>query len=96
MPELATSFIAVVKGHHGISVGNLVGSDLFNLLGVLGLAAVLRPLHVTPAAYFNIIILAAFMVIVVVLMRSGWKISRTEGVILLVLTSIRWYVNIVM
>jgi len=96
MPELATSFTAVVKGHHGISVGNLVGSDLFNLLGVLGLAAILRPLHVTEAAYMNMIFLAVFMVVVVILMRTGYKISRAEGVILLVLTSIRWYLNIVM
>lgn len=96
MPELATSFIAVVKGHHGISVGNLVGSDLFNLLGVLGLAAILRPLHVTPAAYYNVAILAVFMLVVVILMRTGYRISRTEGVILLLLTSVRWYLNIVM
>ena len=96
MPEFATSFIAVVKGHHGISIGNLVGSDLFNLLGVLGLASILRPLHVTPDAYLNILLLAVFMIIVVILMRTGWKISRREGVILLLLTSIRWYFNIML
>jgi cation:H+ antiporter len=96
MPELATSFIAVVKGHHGISVGNLIGSDLFNLLGVLGLASILRPLHVTSAAYENVVILAIFMLVVVLLMRTGYRISRTEGVILLLLTSVRWYLNIVM
>jgi cation:H+ antiporter len=94
MPELATSFIAVIKGHHGISVGNLIGSDLFNLLGVLGLAAILRPLHVTPEAYTNVILLAIFMVVVVVTMRTSWKITRMEGIILLVLTALRWWWNI--
>ncbi|MCB2206279.1 calcium/sodium antiporter [bacterium] len=96
MPELATSFIAVVKGHHGISVGNLIGSDLFNLLGVLGLAAVIRPLDITDTAYFNVILLAVFMIIVVLLMRTGYRISRREGILLLLLTSIRWYLNITM
>lgn len=94
MPELATSFIAVIKGHHGISVGNLVGSDLFNLLGVLGLAAILRPLHVTPDAYINIILLGAFMVVVVLVMRTKYRITRMEGAVLLGLTAIRWWLNI--
>ncbi len=44
MPELATSLVAVKKKKHGISAGNLIGSDLFNMLGVLGVAAILRPL----------------------------------------------------
>ncbi len=93
MPEFATSFIAVLKGHHGISVGNLVGSDLFNILGVLGLAAIIRPLHLTPGTYINIVLLAVFMVVVVVTMRTGWRVSRAEGVLLLVLTIVRWIIN---
>ncbi|MBE0643449.1 MAG: calcium/sodium antiporter [Bacteroidetes bacterium] len=94
MPEFATSFIALVRGHHGLSIGNLIGSDLFNLLGVLGLAAMLRPLHIAPEAWESVVILAVFMLIVVGMMRTGWKISRTEGAILLVLTAIRWWMNL--
>ncbi|MBN1449086.1 MAG: sodium:calcium antiporter [Bacteroidetes bacterium] len=94
MPEFATSFIALIKGHHGISIGNLVGSDLFNILGVLGIAAIIRPLHVTDDAWFNVILLALFMLVVVVTMRTGWKVSRLEGVILLLLTTLRWIINI--
>lgn len=93
MPEFATSFVAVVRGRHGISLGNLIGSDLFNLLGVLGLSAMLQPLHVSQEIWLNVIVLAVFMVIVVGMMRSGWKISRTEGIALLVLTAIRWGLN---
>lgn len=94
MPEFATSFIAVIKGHHGISVGNLVGSDLFNILGVLGLAAIIRPLHLSSDAWINVVLLAAFMVVVVITMRTGWKVSRREGILLLFLTAIRWVINI--
>ena len=42
-PEFATSIAAAIKGRHGIAIGNLIGSDLFNLLGVLGLAGVINP-----------------------------------------------------
>jgi len=45
-PELATSLVGVLRGRHGISIGNLIGSDLFNLLGVLGLAALIQPMSV--------------------------------------------------
>jgi cation:H+ antiporter len=46
VPELATSMVAVYKGRYGISAGNLIGSDLFNMLGVLGVAAILNPLNI--------------------------------------------------
>ncbi len=89
-PELATSLAAVIKGKHGISAGNLIGSDLYNLLGVLGLAAVIRPLNVESAAYSSIFLLSGMVILVVYFMRSGWKISRTEGIILIIINLIRW------
>lgn len=92
-PELATSLTAVIKGKHGLSAGNLIGSDLFNLLGVLGVAAILNPLKVDPDAYGEIVLLAGLVTIVVIMMRTGWKISRTEGVILVLVNLVRWYMN---
>ncbi len=92
-PELATSLVAVIKGKHGLSAGNLIGSDLFNLLGVLGLAAVLRPMQIDPGAYEEIVLMAGLIVVVVIMMRSGWKISRTEGIILVLVNIVRWYMN---
>lgn len=90
MPEFATSFVAVIRGRHGISLGNLIGSDLFNLLGVLGLSAMLHPLQITDQIWMNVVVLAVFMFVVVGMMRSGWKISRNEGIVLLLLTAVRW------
>jgi cation:H+ antiporter len=46
LPELVTCVVAAVKGHHDISVGNLVGSNIFNALFVTGIAGLVRPLHV--------------------------------------------------
>lgn len=78
-PEIATSLIALIRGNHGISAGNLIGSDLFNLLGVLGLAAFLHPMVVDPGAGSSILVLVGIVILVVVMMRTGWRLSRAEG-----------------
>jgi len=92
-PEFATSLVAVIKGKYGLSAGNLIGSDLFNLLGVLGLAATLRTMKIAPGAYTEIVLLSALVITVVIMMRTGWKISRTEGVILVLVNLVRWIIN---
>jgi cation:H+ antiporter len=67
------------------------GRDIFNLLGVLGIAGLLHPLHVTAAAFSSVVMLMMMMVLlVVVLMRTGWQITRWQGVLLVVLNFGRW------
>ncbi len=95
MPEFATSVVAVSKGRHGISAGNLIGSDLFNLLGVLGTAAIIRPLHIQSNEYTGLILLAAFYIILLIMMRTGWRITRTEGIILILIALLRWSVDFI-
>lgn len=95
-PEFVTSLMAAVKGHHGISAGNLIGSDLFNLLGVLGLAGIIRPMTVTPHAQSSILMLVGMVIIVVILLRTGWKLSRTEGCFLVGANIVRWVMDYMM
>ncbi len=92
-PELATSLMGVLRGKHGISVGNLIGSDLFNLLGVLGLAAILSPMVVDAAAYSSIILLFALVALVVIMLRTGWRLSRWEGGLLVGINLVRWVID---
>ena len=92
VPELATSVVALYKGRHGISIGNLIGSDLFNMLGVLGVASIIRPLSLAESDYYSLIFLAANMIILLLIIRTGWKITRIEGVILICIALIRWWV----
>jgi cation:H+ antiporter len=92
VPELATSIVAVSKGRHGISVGNLIGSDLFNMLGVLGVAAIIRPLTILDTDYLSIVFLAVTLAIIFLMIRSGWKISRLEGGILIAIALARWWI----
>lgn len=92
-PEIATSLVALLRGQSGMSAGNLVGSDLFNLLGVLGLAGLLTPMTVNPAAQSSIYLLGAMVVLVVIMMRSGWRLTRWEGGLLLLITMGRWILD---
>jgi len=89
-PEMVTSLTAVLKGKYGMSAGNLIGSDLFNILGVLGLAAILNPMSITPEAYSSIIILFGMVLLVIIFFRTNWKVSRIEGGILILISTLRW------
>jgi cation:H+ antiporter len=89
-PEFAISLVAALKGRFSISAGNLIGSDLFNLLGVLGVAGTLRSLTIDAAGLGSLYILWGMVLLVVVLMRTGYRVSRTEGFLLVGLNLIRW------
>jgi len=92
VPELATSLVALFKGRYGLSIGNLIGSDLFNMLGVLGTASIIRPLTISQNDYYSILILAAYLVFLVIFMRVGWRINKIEGAIILFIALFRWWV----
>jgi len=89
-PEFATSIVAALRGRYGISVGNLIGSDIFNMYGVLGLASILRNLPVDEGARLNMMVLVVMVVLVIIFMRSGWIVSRKEGYALVTLGMMRW------
>lgn len=90
MPELATSVVALKKKKHGISAGNLIGSDLFNMLGVLGTASIIRPLSLDSSEYTSLIFLAITLIVIFIMMRTGWKISKLEGALLFAIALSRW------
>lgn len=89
-PEFATSLVAALRKRYGISVGNLIGSDIFNLFGVLGLAAILRDLPVDVGARMNLVILVMMVTLVLLFMRTRWVISRKEGITLVLIGLARW------
>lgn len=80
MPELVTSVIAVRKGEGSVALGNVLGSNIFNILGILGVTALVQPM-VIPAeiAALDIWVLGAVTLVLVGFARSGWTISRREG-----------------
>ncbi len=90
MPELATSLAGVIRGHYSLSAGNLIGSDLFNILGVLGLAGMIHPISTDPMARLSLLAVIVMVIVALIFMRSGWRISRIEGALLIALALFRW------
>jgi cation:H+ antiporter len=74
-------------------LGNLVGSDLFNLLGVLGLAGIINPTLIGEDIYSSVFLLVIMVGITLFMIRTNWRISRAEGTILVVINLVRWYYN---
>lgn len=93
-PEMATSIAAAVKGRHGMSAGNVIGSDIYNILGVLGLAAFINPLQINPEGFKSLIMLCGMVVLVTIFMRTGWKLSRWEGGFLICIALARWIMDL--
>lgn len=86
LPELATSLIAALKGERDIAVGNIVGSNLFNLLAGLGLAGLVAPapLDVSPNALaFDYPVMVAAAVACLPIFFTGYRIDRWEGLLFL-------------
>ena len=85
MPEHITSVVASARGNSGIALGNVLGSNIFNLLGIPGATSLIHPISVNPqAARLDLwVMLAAAAVLLLPIMRSGSRVSRLEGALLL-------------
>jgi len=86
MPEAATSIMAGLRGQRDIALGNVIGSCIFNIGGVLGLAASLSPggIPVAPEALaFDVPVMVAAAALCVPLLFTGWRLARLEGWLLL-------------
>jgi cation:H+ antiporter len=80
MPELVTSVIAVRKGQGDVALGNVIGSNIFNILGILGITALIQPMNVPPEIIsFDIWMMCVATLLLVVFARSGWRVGRGEG-----------------
>ncbi|WP_226007226.1 calcium/sodium antiporter [Natrinema salinisoli] len=85
IPELVTSVVAARRGDTGIAAGNVVGSNVFNVLGVLGIAAVARPLTVDPAVFVGLVWLGVLTAFATAVLATGRRLTRLEGVLLVIL-----------
>ena len=86
LPELIACIIAVIRKHEDVALGNVVGSNIYNLCGILGLTALIHPIEV-PAeiAAFDIWVMLGVTALLIVQLRSGWRLTRIEGALLVAL-----------
>lgn len=85
LPELTTSIIAARKGDGEIAIGNAIGSNLFNILFVLGISSVISPLTVEPKILFDIIFLLGISALTYIFAISKKSLSKIEGSVLTLL-----------
>ena len=83
LPELVTSMVAAGKGENDLAVGNVVGSNIFNILLILGVSSVITPIKLDVTAVYDTLILVAASIIVYVAAISKHEIKKTEGVMFL-------------
>lgn len=83
LPELVTSVVASRKGENGLALGNVIGSNIFNVLMVLGLSASVSPIPVNPFTMVDIGCLIGFSLLVLALCYRKREIGRVQGVVML-------------
>lgn len=85
LPELSISVIAAIRRHADVAVGNILGSNIFNLLGILGISALLQPLPVhARILQFDQWVMLGTSLLLLLFLYTGRRISRLEGGILLI------------
>jgi cation:H+ antiporter len=93
-PEFAVSLVAIQRGSLGVSVGNVVGSNIFNITGILGIAAVVNPLVVSDTALVTLAWLAGIALLMVAALWTGRVLSRVEGALFAASEMVRWALGI--
>jgi cation:H+ antiporter len=83
LPELATSLLAAIKKESDIAVGNIVGSNIFNLVGILGITAIVHPLQAAGISGVDLAVMAGFAILLWPMAYYQQRITRPEGAMLL-------------
>lgn len=84
LPDLVTSIVAARKGENGLAVGNVVGSNIFNILFILGVSATIHPIAVNYASVIDLLILVVVSIVTYVFSLTK-KISRIEGAVMILM-----------
>ncbi len=82
LPELATSVVAALRKKTDIAIGNIVGSNIFNIIGILGISATISPIRVNDMNFVNAGVMLLLSLAVLPIMRTGLSINRIEGFLL--------------
>ncbi len=83
LPELATSVIAALRGRGDIAIGNVIGSNIFNILGILGVTALIRPLSLGEITWIDLWTMIGLACVVTGLIYTRLELVRSEGALLL-------------
>lgn len=95
LPELATSAVAARKGDSGIAIGNVLGSNVFNILMILGLTGIISPMHIQNITYIDMAVMVISMALFWLFSFTKLRVERWEGCVLIAcfLGYITWLVS---
>ena len=82
LPELATSVVSARKGNSGIAIGNVLGSNVFNILAILGVTGVITPMHLQGITMLDLSMMVFSTLLVWLFSFTKYKIARWEGIVL--------------
>lgn len=82
MPELATSMVSAKKGNSDIAIGNVIGSNVFNILMIIGITGLVKPMHIAGITTLDLIMMLASMLLMWFFCRTTYKVKRWEGAVL--------------
>ncbi len=85
VPELATSIVSALKKNSDIAVGNIVGSNIFNILMIAGTTATVHPIVSENVNHIDLLVMSVLTLLLLPLAKSGLKISRAEGWLLIII-----------
>ncbi len=85
LPELVTSIVATRKGDSGLALGNAIGSNIFNILFILGMSAAISPLHILKESVTDNIILFVSAIVLYIFAKTKKSMSRVEGAVCIIL-----------
>jgi len=85
LPELATVIVAAWRKHGDVALGNVLGSNVFNVFGMLGLTALVEPVSISPAFLrLDLWVMLGVSLLLMVFMRTGYRVNRAESCVLIV------------
>ena len=85
MPELATSMVSAKKGNSDIAIGNVIGSNVFNILMIIGITGLVKPMHIAGITTLDLIMMLASMLLMWFFCRTTYKVKRWEGAMLTII-----------
>ncbi len=85
LPELATSVVAIIKKENDISLGNIIGSNIFNLLGILGAASIIHPIKTVDIGIIDYSLMLFLTLLIIPFAWTKLQVSRIEAIILLLI-----------
>lgn len=83
LPELASSLIAALRKQADIAIGNIIGSNIFNILAIAGVASIVKPIHAPNISMVDNYVMIGMAVLFILLAATGFRIRRWEGGVLL-------------